>query len=404
MTRIQVHPDELEKNARLLQQSKQQLGKIVYELDKTMYLLQSEWSGVTSERFFWDFMNIKEHVFPSTLGLLDKFQNKITETLSAFKKADHSEGEMLQIPDKLEPNFAAGLIDKAIGDTVTGIGETIEAFIYNPFSTLGSLGYDLTVGKIVDVGRGIGFAWDTAWGTGTARSDIEQFVNEQKKQLSEDESGYYKGAVVGQALSYFLFGKALHSKDHHGSGGSSGSGESKKEPEKGSGKEGDASTVQTQKGIIKSFKHLTEFEKNTLMQRARDGVISPEKWTGTISGVKEFKNVDEFKIADRWLREGKNVEKLADVKGKDGNLVPGADFNVDEVIIEAKTAKSRNINTTSKKAIEAINRQGENVVIDGREIGYTLEDAKRIIEIINRKTGGKGNTEIWINDGSVIKN
>ncbi|WP_342554402.1 hypothetical protein [Paenibacillus sp. FSL R7-0652] len=233
-----MHPDELEKNARLLQQSKQQLGKIVYELDKTMYLLQSEWSGVTSEKFFWDFMNIKESVFPSALGLLDKFQNKITGTLSAFKTADNSGGGMLQIPDKLEPNFATGLIDKAIGDTVTGIGETIEAFIYNPFSTLGTLAYDLTVGKFVDVGRGIGFAWDTAWGTGTARSDIEQFVNEQKKQLSEDESGYYKGAVVGQALSYFLFGKALHSKDHHGSGGSSGSGEGKKEPEKGSGKEG----------------------------------------------------------------------------------------------------------------------------------------------------------------------
>jgi len=235
MTRIQVHPDEMEKNVRLLQQSKQQLGKIVYELDKTMYFLQSEWSGVTSEKFFWDFMNIKESVFPSTLGLLDKFQNKISMTLSAFKKADNSGGEMLQIPDKLEPNFATGLIDKAIGDTVTGVGETIEALFYNPFSTLGSLAYDLTVGKIVDVGRGVGFAWDTAWGTGTARSDIEQFVNEQKKQLSEDESGYYKGAVVGQALSYFIFGKALHSKDHHGSGGS---GEGKKGPEKESGKEG----------------------------------------------------------------------------------------------------------------------------------------------------------------------
>ncbi|GIP58308.1 hypothetical protein MKX50_01625 [Paenibacillus sp. FSL W8-0186] len=140
------------------------------------------------------------------------------------------------------------------------------------------------------------------------------------------------------------------------------------------------------------------------MQRARDGVISPEKWTGNISGVKEFKNADEFAIADKWLQEGKNVDKLADVKGVDGNLIPGADFNVDGMIIEAKTANSKNMNTTSKKAIEAINRQGENVVIDGRKIGYTVEDAKQIIEIINRKTGGKGNVEIWINDGSVIKN
>lgn len=149
---------------------------------------------------------------------------------------------------------------------------------------------------------------------------------------------------------------------------------------------------------------MSEFEKNTLIQRAREGVISPEKWVGSISGVKEFKNADEFAIADKWLQEGKNVEKLADVKGTDGNLTPGADFNVDGIIIEAKTANSKNINTTSKKAIEAINRQGENVVIDGRKIGYTVEDAKQIIEIINRKTGGKGNVEIWLSDGSIIKN
>ena len=138
--------------------------------------------------------------------------------------------------------------------------------------------------------------------------------------------------------------------------------------------------------------------------KSREGVISSEKWVGSISGVKEFKNADEFAIADKWLQEGKNVEKLADVKGTDGNLTPGADFNVDGITIEAKTANSKNINTTSKKAIEAINRQGENVVIDGRKIGYTVEDAKQIIEIINRKTGGKGNVEIWLSDGSIIKN
>lgn len=243
MIRIQVHPDELEKNARLLQQSKQQLGKILYELDKDMYLLQSEWSGVTSEKFFWDFMNIKESVFPSALGLLDKFQNKLQETASLFRSTDSSGVEVLRLPEELGPSFATGLIDKAIGDTVTGMGETLEAFIYSPFSTLGSLTYAMTVGKIVDVGRGVGFAWDAAWGTGTARSDIEQFVNEQKKQLGEDESGYYKGAVIGQALSYFLFGKALHSKDHHGSGGSSRSGEGKNDPEKENGKEGRDSVI-----------------------------------------------------------------------------------------------------------------------------------------------------------------
>ncbi|WP_145333008.1 WXG100 family type VII secretion target [Paenibacillus xylanexedens] len=400
MLRIQVHPDELDAKARYVQQCKLDLDRMVRELDKSLNMLQSEWSGVTQEKFFWDFMEVK-HVFPSTLGMLDNIQKEFTFIANNFRMTDDTGEVALYIPNELKPSFFTGAVDKAIGDTVTGLGETAEALIYNPLSTLGSLAYAMTLGKVVDAGRGLAFAWDAAWGNGTARSDIEQFVDEKKKQLDEDESGYVKGAMVGQALSYFIFGRALHPKERHESGGGGGG---KKETEQGNVKEGNAGTVQKQKEIIKSFKHLSDFEKNTLMQRARDGVINPEKWTGTISGVKEFKNVDEFKIADRWLREGKNVEKLADVKGKDGNLVPGADFNVDEVIIEAKTAKSKNINTTSKKAIEAINRQGENVVIDGREVGYTVEDAKRIIEIINRKTGGKGNTEIWINDGSVIKN
>ena len=181
----------------------------------------------------------------------------------------------------------------------------------------------------------------------------------------------------------------------------------KSEGKKGDGVEGQtssASLAQKQKEIIKSFDHLSDFEKNTLLQRAREGIINPEKWTGNITGIKEFKNVDEFAIADKWLQDGRNVEKLADVKGTDGNFVPGPDFNVDGMIIEAKTANSKNMNTTSKKAIEAINRQGENVLIDGRKIGYTVEEARQIIEAINRKTGGKGNVEIWLNDGSVIKN
>ncbi|WP_366290670.1 hypothetical protein [Paenibacillus sp. AN1007] len=353
MTRIQVHPDELEKNARLLQQSKQQLGKIVYELDKTMYLLQSEWTGVTSEKFFWDFMNIKEHVFPSTLGLLDIFQNKIKQTLSAFKTADHSEGEMLQIPDKLEPNFAAGLIDKAIGDTVTGIGETIEAFLYNPFSTLGSLGYNLTVGKIIDVGRGIGFAWDTAWGTGTARSDIEQFVNEQKKQLSEDESGYYKGAVVGQALSYFLFGKALHSKDHHGSGGG------KESTNRASGVQG--------------------------------------KFVGDIHELKPA----ERKVANDLIAEGKTVERIPE-STKHGEKTP--DFKVDGVLTELKSLQNPNVNTGVGRIKEGFKQHAEIVVIDGREAGLTKEQAE---QILNRAKGTyadkqiPGKVEIWIKDGKI---
>ncbi|WP_229730098.1 hypothetical protein, partial [Paenibacillus silvae] len=136
-----------------------------------------------------------------------------------FRTTDSTGEVALYIPDELKPSFFTGAVDKAIGDTVTGLGEMAEAILYHPFSTLGNLAYDMTLGKVVDARRGIAFAWDAAWGTGTARSDIEQFVDEQKKQLNEDESGYYKGALVGQALSYFFFGRALHSKDDYGAGG-----------------------------------------------------------------------------------------------------------------------------------------------------------------------------------------
>ena len=60
MQRIEVHPDLLEEKARLVQQKKQELERMVRELEKSIYMLQSDWSGVTGERFFWDFMQVKK--------------------------------------------------------------------------------------------------------------------------------------------------------------------------------------------------------------------------------------------------------------------------------------------------------------------------------------------------------
>ncbi|MBY0114731.1 WXG100 family type VII secretion target [Paenibacillus xylanexedens] len=213
----------------MVQQKKQELERMVWELEKSIYMLQSDWSGVTGERFFWDFMQVKE-VFPTTLGLLDEIQKEFTFIAMNFRTTDGTGEVALYIPEELKRNFAVGLLDKSVGETLTGMGQTAEAFFSNPFSTLSSVAYAMTVGKVVDVGRGIQFAWDTAWGTGTARSDIEQFVDEQKKQIDESGAGYYGGAMTGQALAYVLFGRAFRSKDDIGSGGSGGD---KKEPQKG---------------------------------------------------------------------------------------------------------------------------------------------------------------------------
>ncbi|NEU62831.1 WXG100 family type VII secretion target [Paenibacillus sp. ALJ109b] len=52
MQRIQVHPDVLEEKARLVQQKKQELERMVRELEKSIYFLQSDWSGVTGNVSF----------------------------------------------------------------------------------------------------------------------------------------------------------------------------------------------------------------------------------------------------------------------------------------------------------------------------------------------------------------
>ncbi|PAF31256.1 WXG100 family type VII secretion target [Paenibacillus sp. 7516] len=223
MQRIEVHPDVLDEKARFVQQKKQELERMVWELEESIYLLQSDWSGVTGERFFWDFMQVKE-VFPTTLGILDKIQNEFTFVAKNFRTTDGSGEVALYIPEELKPTFAKGLADGSVGETVTGFGQTLEAFIYSPLSTAGSLAYAFTLGRAVDAGRGIKFAWDAYWGTGTARSDVEQFVEEQKKQIDQDGLGYYSGSMAGQVLAYALFGRALHSVEnkHSDVGGAGG--------------------------------------------------------------------------------------------------------------------------------------------------------------------------------------
>ncbi|MGV2883029.1 WXG100 family type VII secretion target [Paenibacillus taichungensis] len=231
MQRIQVHPDVLEEKARLVQQKKQELERMVRELEKSIYFLQSDWSGVTGERFFWDFMQVKE-VLQTTLGLLDDIQNEFTFIAKNFRTTDGSGEVALYIPEELKRNFGVGLIDKSIGETVTGMGQTAEALFYDPFGTVASVAYAMTVGRVVDVGRGIKFAFDTAWGNGTARSEVEQFVEEQKKQIDQDGMGYYGGSMMGQVLAYAFVGKAFRSVENkHSDLGGSGGGK----PESGKG-------------------------------------------------------------------------------------------------------------------------------------------------------------------------
>ena len=68
MQRIEVHPDVLDEKARFVQQKKQELERMVWELEKSIYLLQSDWSGVTGERFLG--LHASKRSLPYDIGAL----------------------------------------------------------------------------------------------------------------------------------------------------------------------------------------------------------------------------------------------------------------------------------------------------------------------------------------------
>ncbi|WP_433751011.1 WXG100 family type VII secretion target [Paenibacillus amylolyticus] len=362
MQRIQVHPDVLDEKARLVQQKKQELERMVWELEKSIYMLQSDWSGVTGERFFWDFMQAKE-VFPTTLKRLNDIQEYFHNVAKNFRTTDGSGESVLRIPEELEPSFTVGLINKFIGETVTGMGQTAEAFFNNPFSTIGSVAYAMTVGKVVDVGRGIQFAWDTAWGTGTARSDIEQFVEEQKKQIDEDKSGYYKGAMLGQAFSYFLFGKALHSKDHNESGGAM---EGKKEKSEGNSlnHDGRLRTEGTKTTYTNSFGN--EISWTNQGPKDIDAIIEKNLRSSKPGDILEGRVAETIRETGRL--EGTGIELKLQNKLKAGDI----DILTESHIIEVKKSLSALDEKQLDKLINPSNKNYFNY--DNREVIYYIED------------------------------
>ena len=330
MQRIQVHPDVLEEKARLVQQKKQELERMVRELEKSIYMLQSEWSGVTGERFFWDFMRVKE-VFPATLGLLDKIQNEFIFIAKNFRTADGSGEVALYIPEELKRNFGVGLLDKSVGETVTGMGQTAEALFYDPFGTVASVAYGLTLGKVVDVGRGIKFAWDAAWGNGTARSDVGQFVDEQKKQVDESGAGYYSGSVMGQVLAYAFVGRALRSVENkHSDLGGSGGGKS----ESWNGGTGNSNTI---------GKVVKDGNKTNYSNRAGNELWWIDQHPKSINNDIDTKlnSADPGKAteakAGAFVRENKEVTGFGQqIRKADNSLAGDLDIVTKDEIIEVK--------------------------------------------------------------------
>ncbi|WP_405155357.1 WXG100 family type VII secretion target [Paenibacillus sp. FSL K6-0108] len=363
MQRIEVHPDVLEEKAWLVQQKKLELERMVRELEKSIYLLQSEWSGVTGERFFWDFMQVKE-VFPTTLGILDKIQNEFIFIAKNFRTADGSGEVALYMPEELKRNFAVGLLDKSVGETITGIGQTAEALFYNPFGTLASVAYAMTVGKVVDVGRGIGFAWDAAWGNGTARSDIEQFVDEQKKQINESGAGYYGGTMTGQALAYVLFGKAFRSMEnkHTDLGGSGGKAESGKD----SGLTIDSRLRMEGNKTIYPNQFGNEISWTKQGSKDIDAIIEKNLKSSKAGDVLEGKVAQLINETGRL--EGTGIELKMQNKKRAGDI----DVLTDSHIIEVKKSLSALDEKQLDKLTNPINDKYFN--FDNKEVIFYIED------------------------------
>ncbi|WP_336781343.1 WXG100 family type VII secretion target [Paenibacillus illinoisensis] len=386
MQRIEVHPDVLEEKARLVQQKKQELERMVWELEKSIYLLQSDWSGVTGERFFWDFMQVKE-VFPTTLGLLNEIQEYFNYVANNFRTTDGSGEVALYIPEELKPTFVKGLADGSVGETVTGMGQTAEALFYDPFGTVASVAYAMTLGKVVDAGRGIKFAWDAAWGTGTARSDVEQFVEEQKKQVDQDGLGYYSGSMAGQVLAYAFFGKAFRAVENkHSDLGESGG--SKPETGKGTGghrelirpsfhpnPEAVPSGTRTKipSNADKATKQSLELENDAADQLARSGYNIEQN-----PRVRESDGIDSNRDPDFRI-EGKIFDCYAPTENKG---VRGIWSEVQEKVVIKQQTKNVVINLTQWSGDDAqLLKQFKEWEIQGLEEVIAIKKDGKIISV-----------------------
>lgn len=104
------------------------------------------------------------------------------------------------------------------------------------------------------------------------------------------------------------------------------------------------------------------------------------------------------------LSQGKNVEIIprSTVQG-----VKTADFVIDGVKTELKTLTNPNLNSGITNIQDAFQQNAKNVIIDARSSGISSSQA---IEIIQRAEGSylsktlPGKVEIWISDGTIIRN
>lgn len=167
--------------------------------------------------------------------------------------------------------------------------------------------------------------------------------------------------------------------------------------------------------IIRSY-NFAENITNKLLQAARARTIFPEKWTGRLSGAILEMDSSELTIADRFLQQGMDVEKIAQTQG-----VKVADFFISQSvgITEAKTitttASADAITDAVKQGIiEAFNQistyksrftwlsgEAETVVINGENVGLTKAMANTALSRTLGTFSIPGKVQIWTVEGVV---
>ena len=220
MVKIMVSPDQLMEVVRHFLNQRQELERMCNQLDKQIYFISEGWSGATKERFFHEYLSARQSM-GVTMEKISSIAQQLNFIARSFAEADGEGGSAIVMPSlppeveaKLESDvdYTASVL-KGVGATIEGLFYdavgTVKSFWESPFGTVYDIGYAFTVGRAVDALLGARFAWDYAWGTGTARSDAEQLLEQIKRTEEEEGRGYNTGYIVSQAASYLTIGKLL---------------------------------------------------------------------------------------------------------------------------------------------------------------------------------------------------
>ncbi|MES9741106.1 WXG100 family type VII secretion target [Bacillus sp. BK006] len=87
--RILVSPDELEKVAKQFKAASDQNQQASTKLSQTVSAMNSQWDGMTSERFFHDFEQSKKQMKQYT-QLLEQVSTELKQIAQRFRQADNA--------------------------------------------------------------------------------------------------------------------------------------------------------------------------------------------------------------------------------------------------------------------------------------------------------------------------